>query len=46
MKNLAKKCLVVGIAVIGLASAKINLATDRAVYASDARALHTHGSDA
>lgn len=46
MKNLAKKCLVVGTAIIGFASAKINLATDGAVYASDARASsHTHGSD-
>ena len=46
VKNLAKKCLVVGIAVMGFASAKINLAADGAVYASDARASHTHGSDA
>jgi hypothetical protein len=46
MKNLAKKLLVVGIAMIGFASAKINLATDGAIYASDARASHTHGSDA
>ena len=46
VKNLAKKCLVVGIVVFGFASAKINLAADGAVYASDAGASHTHGSDA
>jgi hypothetical protein len=44
VKNLAKKCLVVGIVVFGFASAKINLAADGAVYASDAGASHTHGS--
>lgn len=43
---MAKKWLVVGIAVLGLASAKIGLATDGAVYASDARASRTHASDA
>ena len=45
MKNPAKKFLVVGIAVIGFASAKINPATNGTVYASDAGASHTHASD-
>ena len=35
-----------GIAVLGFASAKINVATDGTVYASDARASNTDGSDA
>lgn len=46
MRNMAKKWLAVGIAVLGFASAKVNVATDGAVYASDARASHTHASDA
>ncbi len=46
MRNMAKKWLVVRIAALGFASAKINVATDGAVYAFDARASHTHAPDA
>jgi hypothetical protein len=45
VKNMAEKWLVVGIAVLGFASARINVATDGTVYASDARESNTHGSD-
>jgi hypothetical protein len=46
VRNMAKKWLVVGIAVLGFASAKINVATDGAVYAADARASNPYASDA
>jgi hypothetical protein len=46
VKNMAKNCLVVGILALGFASAKINVATDGTVYASDARASNTRDSDA
>ena len=46
MKNMAKNCLVVGILPLGFASAKIHVATNGTVYASDARASSTRDSDA
>jgi hypothetical protein len=38
VKNLAKKCAVVGIALLGFASAKINLAADGRAHAPNTRA--------
>jgi hypothetical protein len=46
VRNMAKEYLVVGIVLLGFAAAKINAATNGAVYAADARPSHTHAPDA